>query len=186
MILRYEAKLYSPKPADMSRVFIIQVHLEDDSFQIREPPQRNTGHSGGIFLARDRFESKDLGRYLVPEDISIGKTVQIMAHKFVLFNADEYTLRYMESNENRWMASDVKLVLAKLSSKLETIKKLILTTPNIQTAELDYDGVFDLLVSAGVNLIKQEVLTICRYIDPTRGGAVKLSKFLKAVVSFKN
>ena len=136
-------------------------------------------------MARDRFESKELGRYLLPEDISIGSTIQIMAHKFDVFNADEYTLKYMEQNENRWLWSNVAIILKKIAAKHEVVSRLMLATPDIQHAMYTYDEVFDLMKLASVDVIKQETLTISRFLDPTRTGQIKLSKLLKLLMDEK-
>ena len=70
MILRYLATLDSNKPADQSRTFIIQVHLEDDTIQVLEPPQRNSGHKGGVFLNRGK---------IIPHDGKLGNKL-LLSH----------------------------------------------------------------------------------------------------------
>lgn len=43
--LRFTAKLSAPKPEDANRKFIITFYLNDDSIQIYEPPNKNSGFS---------------------------------------------------------------------------------------------------------------------------------------------
>ncbi len=109
----------------------------------------------------------------------MGATIKIMAHRFVVFNADEYSLRYMEANEHRWAWSDLKKIAKKVRSKQEVLSRFILTTPNVQTAYVTYDELFDLLERSGVGAVRQEAMTLGRYLDPSRTGKVKLSKVLK-------
>lgn len=161
------------------------MHLEDDTIQIREPPQRNSGHIGGIFLARDRFENKEVNRYMLPQDIYVGATLGIRAHRFVVLDADEYTLRYMEANEKLWSWSDMKLIMSKLKAKQEVLSRMILTTTGLTSQMLTYDEVFELLNRCGLNFVKQEVITLCRHLDPSKTQRVKTSTILKYVMDFK-
>ena len=78
---------------DAQRKFIIQVHLEDDTFQIREPPIRNSGHKGGIFLSRCKLESHDGTKPLQPGDIFLGGEVEILSHRFKVLNCDQFTFK---------------------------------------------------------------------------------------------
>ncbi len=39
---------------------------------------------------------------LSPSDIYLGATVSILAHKFVVLDADLYTLKFMENHANLW------------------------------------------------------------------------------------
>lgn len=78
---------------DAQRKFIIQVHLEDDTFQIREPPIRNSGHKGGIFLSRCKLETHDGTKPLQPGDIFLGGEVEILSHRFIVLNCDQFTFK---------------------------------------------------------------------------------------------
>jgi hypothetical protein len=81
------------KPEDVNRTFIIQVYLEDDSIQIMEPPLRNSGFKGGVFLTRCAIPSATSNGNITPTDIYIGNTITMLSHKFVIHNADEFTLK---------------------------------------------------------------------------------------------
>lgn len=179
MILRFQAKLDHPTPADVSRRFIIQVRLEDDSIQIIEPPQRNSGHQGGIFLTRDRIQNKDKNRYMIPQDFYVGCNIGILAHRFIILDADEYTLKYMSQNPDQWVYCDINHIMRKLKAKEEILKKKILTTGGLTSQVLNYDNVFDLLVECNIDLVKHEAITLCRELDPTHSGSIKLTKLLK-------
>lgn len=182
LVLRYLANLNDPKPADITRKFIIQVHLEDDTIQIREPPQRNSGHNGGIFLARGKVDNLETNKYMQPQDIHIGACVSILSHKFNVLDADEYTIKYMENTCKLWAYSDTAVVAQKLKAKEETIRRVILTTQNLAAQMYKYEEVGNLLATAGCALVKQEVITVCRELDPKRTGLVKLTQLLKFVI----
>jgi hypothetical protein len=103
-ILRFAAVMDSPHPEDANRKFIISYRLSDDMMQIYEPPQRNAGILGGKFLERTRVRKPgspvDKPEFYTPADLAIGEKIEIFKHKFVITDADEYVLKWMEANSN--------------------------------------------------------------------------------------
>ena len=73
---------------------------------IYEPPVRNSGIIGGKFLERTRIakpgSSPDKPVFYGPDDMYIGSCVQIFNHRFIITNADEYVLRYMEDHPQQF------------------------------------------------------------------------------------
>jgi hypothetical protein len=185
MILRYLATLDSEEPANLSRKFIIQFHLEDDTIQILEPPQRNSGHKGGTFLGRCMIEPHDGAKPPSPTDLYLGATVTIFGYRFNVNDADEYTLRYMEENAGQWEHSKLSVVLRKVLDKEEVISRLILTVPGLARKAINYGYVEAIFKQAGLEIVKQEVVTIFRLLDPKRTGYVKLTKLLKFIMDQK-
>ena len=170
----------------MSRKFILQVHLEDDTVQIREPPQRNTGHKGGIFLARvDVMMDLPDGtkRKFVPQDIVIGDVVKIRSHKFVVHDCDEYTYRFMEENTKQFIFSDVMLAVDAMKKRQEVLSRLIITTPGLAGKICTFEEIEDIMRKSKVGLKKQQIMTILRSLDPQRLGAVKMTQLLKLVMN---
>ena len=94
------------KPEDAGRRFIISYRLADDMITIYEPPVRNSGIIGGKFLERTRIakpgSSPDKPVFYGPDDMYIGSCVQIFNHRFIITNADEYVLRYMEDHPQQF------------------------------------------------------------------------------------
>ncbi len=176
---------FSLQEADKSRQFIIQIHLEDDTFQIREPPVRNSGHKGGIFLARCKLESHDGTKPLEPQDVFIGATVSILSHKFDVLDCDQYTFKYMEDNSSQWKCSDLKTVEAKLSPKKDIIQRLIVTYPALTSRNMDVKELYAILVRAGLTIIPQEAHTIFRAVDTHRTGTIKMTKMLKYIMDLR-
>lgn len=170
---------------DANRKFIIQVHLEDDTFQIREPPIRNSGHKGGIFLARCKLETHDGSKPLQPGDIYVGGTVEILSHRFNVLNCDQFTFKFMEENSKTWTYSNLSNVLQKVRPKKEILQKLVLTYPGLQSRMLDVDELQTITDKAGLNLVKQEVWTLFRAVDTMLAGTVKMTQFLKYVIDLK-
>jgi hypothetical protein len=66
------------------------------------------GNAGGMFLKRSRVKKpgqevfkSEFSEYIKAEELYIGATVNINGYLFILLNADEYTLNYMENNTDK-------------------------------------------------------------------------------------
>ena len=185
MILRFAATMENPKPEDLSRKFIIQVHLEDDTIQVREPPIRNSGHKGGIFLSRSNLERHDGTSPIRPKDIYLGTVIPILSHMFRIHDADDYTLKFMEENCNLWEHSRLSVIVEKLRDKQEVVSRLILTVPGVATRVMSYAEIEALFAKAHMGFVKQEVVTLLRVLDPQKLGKVKLSTVLKYMMDHR-
>lgn len=104
-ILRFGAKMISYIRENCDRKFIISYFLSDDTMQIFEIAERNSGFTGGEFLKRKRMLLPDQevfisGRpdYYKSQHLFIGSTLKINDHIFHLVSSDEYTLCYMEGH----------------------------------------------------------------------------------------
>lgn len=170
--------------ADKSREFIIQVHLEDDTFQIREPEKRNTGHKGGIFLSRCKLESHHANdKVLTPLDMYVGATVTILSHQFDVHDCDQYTFKYMEDNASQYPYSNIALVNAKVRARKAVVQRLFLTFPALTSRTLDVLELYEILVEkAGLDMVKQEVCTLFRAVDSQREGVIKMTRMLKYIM----
>ena len=77
---------------------------------IREPPRRNSGVVGGNFLAKMKLKHPD-GRLVTAADLVIGATLTLASHTFVILDADEATLKYMEQRPTQFPHSDKDAVV---------------------------------------------------------------------------
>lgn len=94
-VLSFFCSLLSGGPDDVDRRFVISYYLQDNTLKIVEPPIRNSGFVGGVFLSR-RAIKKANGDLLKETDLYIGAKVQILMHRFLLLDANEGTLYWME------------------------------------------------------------------------------------------
>ncbi|KFQ24830.1 EF-hand domain-containing protein 1, partial [Merops nubicus] len=105
-VLRYEVALESPNPVDRKRRFILSYFLSNDTISIYEPPTRNSGIIGGKYLEKSRVakpgSTTEHATYYGPSDLTIGSTIEVFGRRFVITDADEYVLNYMESNAERF------------------------------------------------------------------------------------
>jgi len=97
-VLSFFCSLLSGGPDDVDRRFVISYYLQDNTLKIVEPPIRNSGFVGGVFLSR-RAIKKANGEYLSERDLYVGNKVQILMHRFDLLDANEGTFKWMEDKQ---------------------------------------------------------------------------------------
>uniref|UniRef100_A0A8C3LE15 EF-hand domain containing 1 n=1 Tax=Chrysolophus pictus TaxID=9089 RepID=A0A8C3LE15_CHRPC len=111
-VLRYQVALESPNPVDAKRRFILSYFLSNDMISIYEPPVRNSGIIGGKYLGKTRVakpgSTTENAVYYGPSDLTIGSTIEVFGHRFVITDADEYVLNYMESNAESFPATTLQ------------------------------------------------------------------------------
>jgi hypothetical protein len=90
-ILRFNAKLVSTEPDDESRTFIVSFYCGDDTIQVYEVCDKNSGRIGGRFMERKRQDNPVSKKYYAERDFTIGRTVALAGFKFMLISCDEYT-----------------------------------------------------------------------------------------------
>lgn len=95
--LSFFASLLSGGLDDVDRRFVITYYVQDGTLKVQEPPVRNSGFNGGVFLSR-RAVKTESGDPLTPYHLYIGCKLQILKHRFLLLDANESTLRWMEDH----------------------------------------------------------------------------------------
>ncbi|XP_008498041.2 EF-hand domain-containing protein 1 [Calypte anna] len=105
-VLRYQVVLETPNPEDRKRRFILSYFLSTDMISIYEPQVRNSGIIGGKYLRKTRVakpgSTADNVTYYGPSDFAIGATIEVFGHRFIIIGADEFVLKYMESNAEQF------------------------------------------------------------------------------------
>ena len=113
-VLRFEASLVSTEPDDETRKFIISFYCGDDTIQIYEICDKNSGRIGGRFMERKKQSNPTTGRYYQEKDFVLGNTVFLVGFKFMLVQADEYTEKYMEDNSHAFPQASMDALIAKI------------------------------------------------------------------------
>jgi Ca2+-binding EF-hand superfamily protein len=181
--LRFSARMDTRKPDDIARRFIITYYLMDDSVQIFEPQQRNSGIVSGKFLERRRVNRPD-GIPFAASDFFVGAVVEMLAQRFVLLDADDSTLDYMERNDGFPM-SNIAVVRqrileeiarsggdpAAIFKRFDTDRSGSLSIPEFRQA----------VRSLQIDLTEQELLTVMRHYDYDKDGKVQYGEFLRAL-----
>ncbi|XP_020849629.1 EF-hand domain-containing protein 1 [Phascolarctos cinereus] len=110
-VLRYMAVLESPIPEDRGRHFIISYYLATEMVTIFEPPVRNSGFFGGKYLGKTKIAKPgsciDKPTFYGPGDFFIGALIEVFGHRFIIQDADEYVLKYLESNAKDYPPSTI-------------------------------------------------------------------------------
>jgi len=97
-VCSFFASLLSGGPDDVDRKFVVQLFIIDHTMKVQEPPLRNSGFVGGVFLSRRQVKGAD-GNYLTEKDLYVGCQLKILNHVFLLHSANPSTLHWMESKK---------------------------------------------------------------------------------------
>jgi hypothetical protein len=112
-ILRFECKLVSTEPDDENRRFLVSFYCGDDTIQIYEDCDKNSGRIGGKFMDRKKHRNPTTNEYYQEKDFLIGRTIYLGGWKFQLLKGDEYTNKYQEvsfSNLRTMLTNSPKLI----------------------------------------------------------------------------
>lgn len=116
LVMRFVVKIVpadgQPEGVDQERRLILNFYLGNDTLAIFEPPVRNTGIIGGKFLERQRVLRPGTLEGYKEGDFYVGTIVDVFGRKFEVVEADEFTLRYMESNPGAFPYSDGSKVVS--------------------------------------------------------------------------
>lgn len=96
--LSFLASLLSGGVDDVDRRFVLTYYIMDNTFKVIEPPVRNSGFTGGVFLSR-RAVKKPNGELIMDKDLYVGCKLQVLMHEFQLLDTNEGTLRWMEDKD---------------------------------------------------------------------------------------
>ncbi|XP_009071519.1 PREDICTED: EF-hand domain-containing family member C2-like, partial [Acanthisitta chloris] len=174
-ILRFGAKLITDDPIDKGRKFIISYFLSDDTISIFEHTLRNAGIRGGKFLERGRIKKpgqelfkSEPSEYYEAQNLFVGARVCFHGHNFLLVDADEYALNYMEKHANEFPMADTGVILKKLKDltepRSEEIRKTFAASDPEHTNVIEYDTFRNLIVSMTDGALSEhEIMTLGRY-----------------------
>ncbi|NXX85998.1 EFHC2 protein, partial [Urocolius indicus] len=174
-ILRFVAKLVTDSPIDKDRKFIISYFLSDDTISVFEHVQRNSGVLGGKFLRRGRIKKpgqelfkSEPSEYFKAQDLFVGARVCFHGHNFLLVDADEYAINYMEKHANEFSMADIDVILKKLKDVAEPrsreIRQMFAATDPEHNKVIEYDPFRNLIVSITDGAFSEhEIMTLGRY-----------------------
>merc|ERR1711959_112477 len=183
-ILRFVAQLDPNAPEDRERLFIISYYLADDTIGVYEPPARNSGFMGGKFMERCRAKGPGADAFYKPTDMYVGSVMEFRKHRFVLIEADEYTLNYMENK--KFPSSDVSAIVEKLKDKFR--ESSVHIRDSFRRFDRDHSGALnmaefrDALKQFNFDVTDQELITIMRKFDPNGDGSIRYDEFCASVL----
>lgn len=117
LVLRFVASMESKYPEDKDRKFVLSLYICDGTVSVYEPPRRNSGVVGGKFKERSCVlkpgHTQQNPVYYSPCDFYVGARIVIHSHCFVLFDADEFAYKYMESNPSIYHVASLEHAISK-------------------------------------------------------------------------
>lgn len=162
-MLRFVGKLEHAVGFDVERVFTITYFLDTDEVLIFEPPLKNSGRTGGKFMERCRVKKPSLSDYYTEADLFLGARIVIYARRFVLVDADEFTIKYMEANAHEFPFSDPAQVMAKLRrGDFGACADLLRSRDRNGRGCIPADAFKECLVRSSLGLNDQEAHTLAR------------------------
>jgi len=181
-ILRFMARLDTDAPEDQGRIFVIKYFLADDTMAAFEPPQKNSGIMGGKFIQRTRIKKPASHEYYTQADFYTGATVEFNKFRFVLYQADEYSLSYMESDPESHPMSDLAYIAEQLAPVLKEKKAVLSAAFKAEDASgsgtISYDLLQDVLSENDMELTDQVLITLMRRFDLNKDGNISYNDLL--------
>lgn len=184
-VLRFGAYLETKVPEDIGRRFIIGVYMMDEpvTLAIYEIKLRNAGRSGGKFLERRRVEKPGTGQPYRPGDFFVGAKLEIYSHRFILTEADEYSLNYMENEDMEFPKANLDIICEKLQRSL-----ILGNNARAAFTRADRDGSGSISIAefkqclsdigALSSMAEQEIITIMRVFDRNHDGRISYNELL--------
>uniref|UniRef100_A0A7S4B0V8 EF-hand domain-containing protein n=1 Tax=Chrysotila carterae TaxID=13221 RepID=A0A7S4B0V8_CHRCT len=181
-ILRFLAHLDTDNPEDRGRVFVIKYFLADDTVAVFEPPTKNSGIIGGKFLERCRVKRPGTNDFYTQADFFTGAKLEFNRFKFVIHQADEYSLSYMEADAESHPMSNLQYIAEQLvpvlAEKRESLIGAFKSHDPSDSGAVGYEAFQDVLSQHEMELNDQVLITLLRKFDRDACGAVSYMDFL--------
>ena len=176
-ILRFMARLDTTAPEDQGRIFVIKYFMADDTVAAFEPPQKNSGIMGGKFIQRGRVKKPNSHEYYTQADFYTGARIEFNKFGFYLYQADEYSLSYMESDPESHPMSDINYIAEQLGPVLKEKKAVLMPAFKVADAAesgfIPYEALQDILSENDMDLNDQVLITLMRRYDLMKDGNIK-------------
>ena len=189
-ILRFEAKLVSTEPDDENRKFIVSFYCGDDTIQVYEVCDRNSGRTGGKFLERKLFKNPVTDQYYEEKHFAIGESIYLNGFRFQIVDCDEYTHKYMEDNAEVFPQASIDVILNKIKAgaysypslqdyAIAMIKKLDTNGDEV----ISFDEFKVGLQGMNIFLTDHEVNTMLRVFDHNQDGKISMEEFYNTLAA---
>jgi Ca2+-binding EF-hand superfamily protein len=194
-VLRYEIRMV-PKNVDYDdeepRMFVLSYYLSDDTIQVVEQRQRNSGRTGGTFLKRAK----------VPEvssfkDIQVGSTIVLHSQAFAVVGMDEYSRRFLDAPDaadeltddwNGRLIDDPVTLHEKVAEKILTAAKDLRSA--FRLIDVEHDGLItvdemeEFLKRFDFRITDRALVGVMRLFDGNRDGVVNYEEFVASLQPF--
>jgi len=181
-ILRFMARLDTDAPEDQGRIFVVKYFLSDDTMACFEPPQKNSGVMGGSFIKRSRVKKPNSHEFYTQADLYTGAQIEVNKFQFVLYQADEYSLSYMESDPEAHPMSDIGYIAEQLGPVLKEKSKVLMAAfkaADHGSGTVSYETLQDVLSENDMELNDQVLITLMRRFDLKKDGNIVYADFMR-------
>ena len=142
--MRFDARMISDNAEDNQKLFIISFYCGDDTIQVYEVCDKNSGRIGGKFMERKNHKNPVTGANYTEKDLLIGLTIFLGGFRFQLQSADEYTEKYMEDNPDMFPEQNIQNILGKIKKQSKNYPSLQdYCIDLLQKLDRNDDGVID-------------------------------------------
>jgi hypothetical protein len=197
-ILRFNAKVISATPADSERKFIVSFFVRDDTIQVFETADKNSGRISCKFMERAKHKNPYNNKYYNQKDFVFGNNIYINKYIFKLLECDEYTKKYMRDNKEIFRDSDVNAVverirLAGLKFKniedyvIELLRTLDPSSSNFVCKDDIIDGFkkyYFLKIRFNLYLNVQEAVTLTDVLSRNEVGLYSMEDLYNLVINY--
>ncbi|KAG6543705.1 hypothetical protein Mapa_014889 [Marchantia paleacea] len=143
----------------------------------------------------------------IPEDFYVGARIELHDRLFDLIKADEWTLRFMEENKDKFPMADFNKVRRKVADKIRQLPEDIKadltkkipasnlqcespgisrpSSPNVAPVDNATEPVGNLLARAGLKLTQHELITLERNCGKVDSEFEDLQSLLKSMIEAK-
>ena len=184
-ILSFTATLISNNRDDALREFIVAYFIDDCTFSVTEKVIPNSGFPGGKFMQRTKVINPETRQPYQPEEISIGKDVNLGGWRFHLKSASEGTLKTMEARSDVFTRSDLASVLLPLTRELKAHVNDLRTSfqrrDKTHRGRIRRDEIDDVLQEFNVKLGEQELITLFRRFQFADSDMFEYNDFLETL-----
>ncbi|GLV41435.1 EF-hand domain containing 1.1 [Carabus blaptoides fortunei] len=187
-ILRFKARMVSKSSENSRRKFIICYYLCDDTLSLHEISDKYSGSCflkrGKIKLPGQRLFTSEPPDYYEPYHMFIGATLNINGFIFVLTDADEYALRYMELHPNEFPQANINIIMDKVREKLTPIyKDFVAEHLPKELPVISYEILRNKLCKImGENWTEHEMITLARHFSAVCKTERHTRSFVRQVV----
>eukprot|EP01016_Furgasonia_blochmanni_P036317 TRINITY_DN4137_c0_g1_i8.p1 TRINITY_DN4137_c0_g1~~TRINITY_DN4137_c0_g1_i8.p1 ORF type:complete len:651 (+),score=231.66 TRINITY_DN4137_c0_g1_i8:95-2047(+) len=189
-ILRYNSRLISENREDNARRFVVSFFCGDDTLQVYEETDRNSGLWGGKFQERSKHINPVTNTYYVERDMALGETVKLGTFRFQLLRADEFTLKYMEDRPQSFPQAQVDYVLDKIRKAASAWTSLdsffidlVKNVDKNSNGFVEFKELCDGLNQMKIFLTYHEHSTLMRKYDLNGDGRLSVEAFYNALAS---
>jgi hypothetical protein len=170
-LLRFVAKIENATGFDVERVFVVSYFLDSDELSIFEPPVKNSGRSGGKFAERCKVRKPGSMDYYAEADMFLGARIVVNTRVFVLVDADEYTLQYMEAHPEVFPLADAASIARRVQASAGTADRELRRFDPGGSGDMAPEDFKAALMASVPGLQEQEVHTLARSL--ARGDRVQ-------------